>query len=382
MAQALVQSGHRVTMVCGSSHQGRSGLRAPFIKGKRRGVVNGIEVIEFNLAYSNHMSFFKRAMVFFRFAIASLWIALREPADVVFATTTPLTASIPGVFARWIRRKPFVFEVRDLWPELPKAMGVITNPVLLAMMSLLEWTAYRSANKLIGLSPGIVEGIARRGVSRHCIRLIPNGCDSRIFNAPVTPWRPKGVGAQDFMAIFTGTHGVANGLNAVLDAAKELKSLQREDIKLVLVGDGKLKPELQASAANQGLDNVIFHPPVAKAKLAGLMHSADIGMQLLANVPAFYYGTSPNKFFDYIAAGLPVLNNYPGWIADIIEENRCGYSVPPDNAEAFAQALVEAANSPHYLEESGLRAERLAREVYDRDNLAAQFVAWLEKAQK
>ena len=151
MAQALVQSGHRVTMVCGSSHQGRSGLRAPFIKGKRRGVVSGIEVIEFNLAYSNHMSLFKRAMVFFRFAIGSLWVALREPADVVFATTTPLTASIPGVFARWIRRKPFVFEVRDLWPELPKAMGVITNPVLLAMMSLLEWTAYRSANKTSSL---------------------------------------------------------------------------------------------------------------------------------------------------------------------------------------------------------------------------------------
>ena len=380
MAQALVQSGHRVTMVCGSSQQGRSGLCAPFVNGKRRGLVNGVEVIEFNLAYSNHMSLFKRTLVFFRFATGSVWVALREPTDVVFATSTPLTAGIPGIFARWIRRKPFVFEVRDLWPELPKAMGVITNPFLIAMMSFLELLAYRSANKLVGLSPGIVEGIARREAPRDSIALIPNGCDLEIFRASVAPWRPQEVKPNDFMAVFTGTHGIANGLDAVLDVAEELKNRKRADIKLVLVGDGKLKPSLEARAHAEGLDNVIFYPPVPKKKLVGLIKSADLGLQILANVPAFYYGTSPNKFFDYIASGLPVMCNYPGWIAELIGEFKCGFAVPPEDPSAFADALITAAESRGELEEQGRNALSLAQAQFDRSELSRAFVDWLERA--
>ena len=380
MAQALVRSGHQVTMVCGSNLQGRSGLLAPYKNGKRRGMVNGIEVIEFELAYSNQMTFSKRALVFLKFAIGSVWVAIREPADVVFATTTPLTAGIPGIFSRWICRKPFVFEVRDLWPELPKAMGVITNPFVLAMMSALEWLAYRSANRLIGLSPGIVEGIAKRGIPRDRIELIPNGCDFGIFDLPVTPWRPNGVREQDFMAIFTGTHGIANGLDAVLDVANELKTRNRTDIKLVLVGDGKCKPSLLHRAQAEELDNVVFHPPVPKNELAGLMQSADIGLQVLANFPAFYYGTSPNKFFDYAASGLPVLCNYPGWIAELINDFKCGYAVPPEDPSAFADALTRAADSPGQLEDQGLSALKLAKDKFSRSELSQTFVRWLESA--
>jgi glycosyltransferase involved in cell wall biosynthesis len=201
----------------------------------------------------------------------STWIALRRDYDVVFATTTPLTAGIPRICARWLRGKPFVFEVRDLWPELPKAMGVITNPLVLWALGVLEWLSYRSAQRLVGLSPGIVDGIARRGVARERITLIPNGCDLDIFGAtaaPAEPWRPAGVGADELMAVFTGTHGIANGLDAVLNAAAELRRRGRADIKLVLIGDGKLKPALQARAQAEGLDNIVFHPPVGKGKLS------------------------------------------------------------------------------------------------------------------
>src|SRR5690606_6162994 len=131
-------------------------------------------------------------------------------------------------------------------------------------------------------------------------------------------------------------HGIANGLNAVLDAAAELKRRGRDDIRLVLVGQGKLKPALQARAQREKLHNVVFCDPVEKPRLAGLLAAADLGMQVLANVPAFYNGTSPNKFFDYVASGLPVLINYPGWLADIITEVDCGYVVPPDDPAAFA----------------------------------------------
>ncbi len=378
MARRLVDQGHQVTMVCGSYGGGNTGLTGPFLSGKREGKVEGIDVIEFNLAYANSDGFLKRAVSFLKFALRSIGVALTSKYDLVFATTTPLTAGIPGIFARWIRVKPFVFEVRDLWPELPKAMGVISNPLVLWAMSMLEWASYRSAHRLIGLSPGIVEGIVSRGVRPSKVAMIPNGCDLDIFDAPAQPWRPEGVDDSQLMAVFAGTHGIANNLDAVLDAAARLKARGRNDIRLVLIGQGKLKPALVKRAKAEGLDNVVFHDPVNKERLAGLMASADLGLQVLANIPAFYFGTSPNKFFDYIASGLPVLNNYPGWLAEMIVSEDCGFAVAPDNPDAFADALEQAASDRDALRAKGERGRQLAARRFDRKLLAGQFAQWLE----
>jgi len=380
MAQSLIRNGHQVTMVCGSFGAGQTGLIQPFNKGIRRGEVDGIDIIEFELPYSNSLSFLKRILIFLSFAFKSIKVALTEQYDIVFATTTPLTAGIPGIFAKWLRRKPFIFEVRDLWPELPKAMGVIKNPLVLWMMSVLEWTSYHSADRLVGLSPGIVDGIIKRGIAPEKVASIPNGCDLDIFASEHQPWRPEGVKETDLMAIFTGTHGLANGLNAVLDVAIELKDRQRTDIKLVLVGDGMQKKALIERAEKLQLDNVIFHDPVNKAKLAGLMSSADIGLQILANVPAFYYGTSPNKFFDYISAGLPVLNNYPGWLAELITKEQCGFAVPPENPKAFADALEQAMDQPEQLNQMGKNGQQVAKKQFNRSNLSQKFSDWVTGA--
>jgi glycosyltransferase involved in cell wall biosynthesis len=378
MAQRLIERGHQVTMVCGSIGGGSTGLSGPYEGGRRRGWVDGIDVIELDLAYSNHDGLVRRALTFLKFALCSVALALREPCDLVFATTTPLTAGIPGIAARWLRGKPFVFEVRDLWPELPRAMGVIRNPLVLWAMGLLEWASYRSAHALVGLSPGIVEGIAHRGVPLERIALVPNGCDLDLFaKSGSTPWRPDGVAFNDLLAVFAGTHGMANGLDAVLDAAAELKRRGRFDIKLLLIGSGKLKPALVARAQLEGLDNVVFHEPVNKAQLAGLMAATDLGLQVLANVPAFYFGTSPNKFFDYIAAGLPVLNNYPGWLANLIAEHGCGFAVRPDDQSAFADALEQAAADKPALKAMGRHAFELAKSQFSRDRLADQWADWV-----
>lgn len=377
MARRLVGQGHDVTMVCGSYGGGNTGLTGDFRRGRRQGKVDGIEVIEFDLAYSNADGFIKRSLLFLLFALRSVGVALTRRYDVLFATTTPLTAGIPGIAARWLRGKPFVFEVRDLWPELPREMGVITNPVVLRAMGVLEWVSYRSAHQVIGLSPGIVQGIERCGVPDDRVAMVPNGCDFSIFEQDVDAWRPEGVDENDLLAVFTGTHGVANGLDSVLDAARVLQARGRTDIKIALVGDGKLKPELQALAKANGLENVIFHDPVNKQRLAGLMKGADLGIQSLANVPAFYYGTSPNKFFDYISAGLPVLNNYPGWLAGMIEETGCGFAVEPDSAEKFADALEAAAADRERLKQMGESASQLAHREFDRDSLGDRFIAVL-----
>ena len=377
MAQRLIHKGHKVTMICGSYNGGETGLVSAFVNGRRNGSVEGIDVIEFNLAYSNNDGLIKRAVLFLKFALRSIILVFSESYDVVFATTTPLTAGIPGIFSRWLRRKPFVFEVRDLWPELPKQMGVIKNPLVLFLLYALEWASYRSANRCIGLSPGIVEGIKCRGVLENKITLVPNGCDLDIFGGKLDAWRPEGVTDSDLMAVFAGTHGIANGLDAALDAAKELKARGRLDIKIVLIGQGKLKQSLQERAKKEQLNNVIFHAPVNKAKLAGLMASTDVGLQLLANIPAFYYGTSPNKFFDYIAAGIPVLNNYPGWLAEIIAENDCGFYANPEHTDSFADALESAAEDKLKLKQMGLNARQLAEKKFNRKTLSDQWVNWV-----
>jgi glycosyltransferase involved in cell wall biosynthesis len=380
LAKGLVARGHDVLMVCASTDRAYTGLSGPFHKGRRRGIVDGFEVLEFDLRYSNKQGLLKRAAIFMQFAARSIAVAFTEHYDILFASSTPLTAGIPGIFARWLRRKPFVFEVRDLWPELPRAMGVIRDPFILWAMSALEWTTYHSATRLVGLAPGIVEGIVRRGIDRARVALIPNGCDIDIFEGIEGRWRPAGVGADDLMVVFAGAHGRANGLDAVLDASIELRNRGRTDIKIVLIGDGQLKPRLQRRALDENLTSVIFHDSVSKNRLAGLTAAADLGLQILDNVPAFYFGTSPNKFFDYLSAGLPVLINYPGWLADLVRQHRCGYAVPPGDPRAFADALTEAAENRSALKAMGTQASLLAKSQFDREKLARQFAEWMEAA--
>lgn len=377
MARRLVARGHDVLMVCGSYGQGHTGLDGPFLNRRREGMVDGIRVLEFELSYSNQDGFLKRTMTFLRYSLSAIGVALRERYDVAVATTTPLTAGIPAILARWVRGKPYVFEVRDLWPELPRAMGVIRNPVVLWAMSVLEWLSYRNAARCIGLSPGIVDGIAERGVARDRITMVPNGCDLDIFAGDVAPWRPDGIAADALLALFAGTHGEANGLDAVLDAAVELRNVGRRDIVLLLVGSGKQKPQLEARAAQLGLDNVRFHPPVDKRALAGLMRATDVGLQILADVPAFYFGTSPNKFFDYLSAGLPVLTNYPGWVADIVTQSGAGFVVPPRDASAFARALTAAADNRPALARMAEASAAVGRDQFRRDALADRWVDWV-----
>lgn len=380
MARRLISKGHRVTMVCGSYGGGNSGISSVFVHGVRKGNVDGIDVIEFQLKHSNHDTFLRRTWIFLLFAVRSIWLALTLPYDILFATSTPLTAGIPGIIASIFRRKPFVFESRDLVIEAIRDMGIVRNTLILKAMEILEWTSYHTAVGCVGLSPGIVKGILKRGISQNSIVMIPNGCDLVTFSSEAGgSWRPQGVMTDDFLAIFTGTHGLTNGLEALLDAAAKLKMRGRSDIKIALVGDGKLKPYLIKRADDENLKNCLFLDPIPKIELAALLRGADAGLMILANVPALYYGTSPNKFFDYIAAGLPVVNNYPGWLADLITQNECGIAVEPENPDAFADALVELADKRNLALQMGLNARSLAGREFSRDLLAERFISFIEE---
>jgi len=372
-AKKLINNGHSVTMICGSYWIADTRLSDEFLKGKRSGLVDGINVVEFNLNYSNVDSFIKRTLVFLQFSWQGIKIALKEDYDILFATSTPLTAGIPGIFAKLIRRKPFIFEVRDLWPELPKAMGVITNPVILILMGLLETISYKTANACIGLSPGIVNGIKKKEKHQRVV-MIPNGCDLELIKNNINKKN-----TEKFIAVFTGAHGFANGLDAVLDAAKILIQKEELNIEIQFIGDGFLKPKLIKRTIDEKLTNCLFINPMSKNDLfIYLQKNADIGLMILDNIPAFYYGTSPNKFFDYIALGLPVLNNYPGWLAEMITENNCGLAVEPGNSKAFAEALIKIKNDRILQHEMGKNSKDLAEAKFDRNKLSSEFVNYLE----
>lgn len=381
LARMLIENGHEVTMVCGANKRGATNLNGQAKNGYRRGTVDGIDLIELDIPYSNEQGLVKRTMTFMQYALKSTQLAFSESYDLMFASSTPLTAGIPGIVMKRFKNKPFVFEVRDLWPELPREMGVITNPLILKAMSGLEWASYHSADRCIGLSPGMVQGIARRGIEEGRITTIPNGCDIDLFKPRDIPRTEiPGIDENDRVAVFTGAHGIANGLDAVLDAAAVLLEKGRPDIKLVFIGEGGKKQDLIARKEREGLDNCLFLDPIPKVELPNLLNAADVGLMILDNVPAFYYGTSPNKFFDYIATGLPVFNNYPGWLADLIQEHNCGEVVPPEDPDAFVRGLIKMVDDPEMMEQQGENARKLAEEHFDRKLLGQQFIEFLEEA--
>lgn len=375
-ARAAIARGHQVQVLCGGYVGGSTGLSGPFAGGLRRGTVDGIDVVEIAAPAGNAQSLSRRAGHFAKFALAAVPRALRAPADLVYATSTPLTVAVPALAARLARGRPYVFEVRDLWPELPVAMGVLRNPLAIGALSALEWAAYRGARAVVALSDGMADGVARRGIPRARIAVIPNGCDVDLFapgTAPEpTPWLAPG----EVAAIYAGAHGRANGLDHLLDVAACLRG---QKVRLVLCGEGSEKPRLVARAAAEGLANITFLDPLPRRRMPGLLASCGIGLQSLADVPAFREGTSPNKLMDYLAAGLPVAITHAGWAARLLEESGAGIA-PPRDPKTFAAALAALAADAPRRAAMASAARLLAETRFDRARLAERFVAVIEAA--
>ena len=391
MATRMVKKGHDVTVLCGSFGAGKTGLTGPFVKGKRQGMVDGIRVIELELPYHNKDSFLKRVFTFLKFALRTIKaISTIQKPDLVYATSTPLTIAIPALWGKWVRGVPYIFEVRDLWPELPVAMGVIKNPLVIKGLGLLEKTAYKQASACVGLSPGMIRGIESVTGEDKKIHLIPNGCDIELFRSATDCYVAKYGDSKLFEEVpwidptkcnlvFAGTLGMANGLEALISAVSMLDKNVRDKIHVHLIGDGNEKQKLQTMVSeNQLSKNIFFHDPLPKSELVEVMGLFDAGILTLRDVPEFQYGTSPNKFFDYIASGLPVLNNYQGWVAEMITEHGCGYYSKASDHTDFASILERfSTSSSEEKVAMSKRAAKLAKQ-FDRKVLAQEQIALCE----
>jgi glycosyltransferase involved in cell wall biosynthesis len=378
LSRCLLDAGHRVTLISGANP--RCDVAIDPDGRLTRSNVDGICVLAIAESYSNVMGAARRALSFSRFARKAYRAVQDLDADLVFATSTPLTVGIPGMKGAKRLNVPFVFEVRDLWPEGPIAAGALKNPLIKWYLRWLERRIYRAAQWIVALSPGIVEGVCRTGYPRERISMIPNAADNDLFHPTEESLDDERFGPRDDLhLVFTGAHGLANGLDAVLDTVAELKARREKGVRFVFIGEGSQKDRLIKRAEQEGLAPWIsWIPSMPKESLAQILPRMNVGMMILKNVPAFYYGTSPNKFFDYIASGLPVLNNYPGWLAQMIEEHDCGLAVPPDDPGAFASAVVWMRDHRPELRAMGMRARSLAETRFDRLTLGRQFVTLLE----
>jgi len=374
-ARALVARGHRVTLATGRYQGAESGLAGPFRKGRREGRVAGFQVVEWDIAYANAMGIAARSAAFLRYAAAAARLALRERPDLIIASSTPLTVALPALCAKALRGIPFIFEIRDPWPELPRAMGVLPAP-LAPLMEGLANLACRRAAAVVALSEGMAETAHARGADPARVQVIGNGCDLDLFGPHIAPWRPPEAAPWEVLALYAGAHGRANGLGVVVEAARLLAARGETRLRILLVGEGAEKTALMRAAAE--LRNITFLAPMPKREIAGLFAGSQIALHILADCPAFAGWTAPNKLMDGLAAGRPVISTAPGDAARLLTEGGAGMAVAPGDAVGLAAALLGLVEDPARRAAMREAARSLAVRQHDRRLLAARFVALVE----
>lgn len=278
------------------------------------------------------------------FGVTGFLAGLRGPRPAVIVGSSPhLIAPLAAWALSRVRRAPFVLEVRDLWPRVLIEMGQLTrrSPIYVVLEAL-ERFLYRQADLVITLATGVRETLVAEGLDPATTVVISNGADPEDFepSASRADLRRR-FGWDGVVAIYAGAHGPANGLDLLLDAAADLQA-SGSDVHIVLVGDGALKEHLAERVATEGLRNVEMLDPVAKVDVPDLLAAADIGVHVLADVPLFKYGVSPNKLFDYLAAGLCTISNAGGDVGAMIDEARAGSGVSPTGLADGLRALADA----------------------------------------
>jgi glycosyltransferase involved in cell wall biosynthesis len=345
----------------------------------------GIDVVGVRGAYSDYMaatalSYPRRMLAFARFALGATVAALRGPRpDVILATSPPLTMALPALAAKVRHRAPFVFEVRDLWPEAPIQMGALRSRVLQRLARALERFVYARAAAVVALSPGIREGITAAGVPAAKVELVPNASDLELFSPELDGREVRerlGLG-DSFVCSYFGAMGEANDLTQVVEAGALLEQRGEDGVRFVLMGEGKRRGELEELVRRRGLHSVVFADPVAdKAQVARLAAASDACLTVFKDVPVLATN-SPNKLFDTFAAGRPAIVNTDGWMRELVEQNEAGVFARPGDPEDLADKVLMLRDSPELAERLGRNARELAEREFDRDELAARMLRLL-----
>jgi glycosyltransferase involved in cell wall biosynthesis len=371
IASHLISKGHQVTIIT-SPISYLTGQKSTNVSENDQNSSDGLKIFRTYAYPALHKSFIHRVINFISFMLSSFIKSLQvKQVDLVWGTSPPIFQAVTAWLIARLKRVPFLLEVRDLWPAFAIKVGVLRSPLLIQLSLWLESFLYRHADLVVVNSPGYIEHVKNKGAKR--VEMIPNGSDAGMFKPQEkgTAFRKKHGFENKYLIIYAGAHGISNDLQVILQSAKLLTNNPK--IHFILVGDGKEKYTLQQKAHEMQLSNLTFMDPVSKNQIAEVFSAADACIAILKPLE-LYKTTYPNKVFDYMAAGRPVLLVIDGVIRKVVEEAKCGLYVQPGNPNDLAEKSVWL--STHLVEagEMGKAGRDRIIKMFNRSALADQFI--------
>ncbi len=378
MGRRLAAAGHTVHVITSETEDRR------FWPRWRVSEEAGMFVHRVQVPYSNRMGHLRRIWAFVAFALWASVRATRTPADVVFATSTPLTIAIPGRVAAALHRIPFVFEVRDLWPDVPIALGALRGPIATWAARALERWAYRGAVRIVTLAPGMKRHIVSTGYPESRVTLVPNACDRALFADDECAARVRA--AHDWLGdrplvVYAGTLGLVNGVEWLVEVAAEAAAID-PDIRFAVVGGGREHEAVERRARELGVLGVNLHliGEIPKRETACWVRASSAAISLIIDRDYLWENAVTNKFFDALAAGRPILSNHPGYQTEIAVEAGAGAMLDPADHAKAARQLVGLLRDTEWLTRASRASALLAEERFDRDLLTARLERVLVEA--
>lgn len=382
LAQFLRARGHELVIVASDLNY-QTGQRTV----QRRGlfveqVIDGVRILRAYIYPALHRSYFWRTISFCSFMVSSVWTALSvKDVDLIMGTTPPIFQAVSAWFVALIRRKPFLLEVRDLWPEFGVSMGVLKNPMVIALARWLEKFLYVRATHILVNSPAYKEYMLDKGVLENKVTYIPYGTDVDMFNPHVdgSPVRRKLGLENEFVVLYAGALGQANDIDTILRAADRLN--RESNIRIVLFGDGKERARLQTESVRMKLSNVIFAGVCPKKEMPLVIASADVCLAILQDIPMFRT-TYPNKVFDYMASARGTVLVIDGVVRQVIESSDGGVFVQPANDEQLANTILELSKDSSRVKQMGINARAYLLKHLDRREKLNDTLILLERLVK
>ncbi|MDA9325350.1 glycosyltransferase family 4 protein [Flavobacteriales bacterium] len=367
-----VKRGYKVIVV--TSPYAKSDIRST--KFLETQLVDGITLKVINVLIDNKHSFAKRVYSFFVYTCFSIFYALTLKCDIVIASSGPISVWIPGLIAKVFRRKKLVLEVRDLWPEGPIELGVLKNKFIQKISYAFEKKCYQSSSLVVALSPGMQSNITDRFPKTNVIS-ITNSANIELFSSQTEKIaHPNLVGKK--IAIYTGNIGMVNNSDLLYRTAKKLSKEGRDDIVIVLIGDGQQKKKLMNKS--EGLNTILFLDLMPKFELINYIKNALVSIIPLSDTPMLST-SSPNKLFESMAASIPVIQTTNGWIKKMLLESQSGFTVSPTKEDELFDKLIFLADNEIKARETGKRGFKFAKLNFDKNMLSERMIKAIEKIQ-
>lgn len=380
MARAWARHGRRVKVLTGFPNHPR-GIVPPQHRGKvfQRESIDGIEVYRCWMFTAPNRGLVRRTLCYLSFMLSAIVFGLCRAgrADCVIATSPQIFVAVAGWVLSRIKRAPFIFEVRDLWPEEIVAVGAIKNRLIIRSLERLELFLYRRATRIIALAQGTIEILTRRGIPAAKLALIPNGVDPNRFDngRHQNHVRDRLNLNGDFLVSYIGTVGMAHGLNVFLEAAQLMKDTPQ--VKFLIVGDGAEKQQLCRARDELGLDNLLLLDQKPREEIAAYYAASNCCLVHLRQAPLFEKNI-PSKIFEIMASGKPILLGTRGESKRLVSRAGCGVFFEPENAADLVEGIRRLQRSPQWCKRLGRSGSQFVRKFYSRDDLARQYLALLD----